>query len=82
MFGAGIAFLKVEVSHMAKKAMQSEKLTPEIRRFLSENGKLGAKKGGAVTRRLVELGKQAAIESGEDVASEVEQTQRNRRRAA
>lgn len=58
-------------------------IPPEVRRFLSENGKKGAKIGGETTKRLIELGKQAAAESGENVAEEAaERSERSRRRAA
>lgn len=41
-------------------------VSPEVRRFLSANGKKGAKIGGNITRQLVQLGKQAAEDEGRD----------------
>lgn len=54
---------------MAKKSTETSEypVNDEVRRFLSANGK----KGGATTRKLIELGKQAAEDTGEDVESEV-----------
>lgn len=42
--------------------MPKQQTSPEVHRFLSENGKKGAKIGGETTRRLVELGKIAQAE--------------------
>lgn len=42
-------------------------VTPEVRKFLSANGK----KGGHTTRRLIELGKKMAEIQHEDVSEEV-----------
>lgn len=46
--------------------MAKQTVTPEVRKFLSENGKKGGKIGGNITKQLVELGKQAAEEEGRD----------------
>lgn len=43
-------------------------VSKEVRDFLSRNGKVG----GQTTKRLIELGKRAAEESGTNVQSEVE----------
>jgi hypothetical protein len=42
----------------------------EVRKFLSDNGKKGAHQGGQITKRLIELGKEKAMEEGEDVSAE------------
>jgi hypothetical protein len=72
----------VEESRMAKKtpAVGRENApSEEVRRFLSENGK----RGGMTTRRLIELGKEKAEESGEDIESDVrEELQRERKKTA
>ena len=56
--GTGYAKTK----HVKGGRMAKQDVSPEVHRFLSENGKKGAKIGGATTKRLVELGKQAASE--------------------
>lgn len=61
-----------EVITMAKRKSKSTMgseapVTDEVREFLSANGR----RGGHVTARYIELGKQAAEKSGEDVKSEV-----------
>jgi hypothetical protein len=54
-------------------------ISEEVHDFLSENGK----KGGLTTRRLIELGKQAAEENGENVKQEVmNELQRDRKKSA
>lgn len=51
-------------------------VTPEVQKYLSANGK----KGGATTRRLIELGKNSARQRGENVSEEVmEELHRSRK---
>lgn len=50
---------------MAKKT-QTVPVSPEVRRFLSENGKKGGHKGGQTTKRLIEAGKKALGEHWKD----------------
>lgn len=51
-----------------RKTASSSNVSDEVRAFLSENGR----KGGNTTKRLIELGREAAAESGEDVQKEVQ----------
>jgi hypothetical protein len=53
---------------MAKKQTDDGMVTDEVRRYLAENGK----RGGLTTKKLIELGKAAAEENGEDIAEEVD----------
>lgn len=70
---------------MAKRSISGPEVpvTPEVRRFLSENGRKGGRIGGAITRRLVELGKEAARHNNGEKEPVVEMNEfRNKRRSA
>lgn len=49
-------------------AARKEQVSEEVHDFLSKNGQ----KGGMTTRRLIELGKEAAEKSGEDIGTGVD----------
>lgn len=50
-------------------------VTPQIREYLSANGRKGAHIGGQISKRLIELGKEKAEEQGEDWREEFEESQ-------
>ena len=47
---------------MAKTVDKEATVTPAVSAYLAANGRKGGKIGGATTKRLIELGKQAEAE--------------------